>query len=115
MTDKKISKNPLALLGLLGFLGMLGLTTGNAGFYGFFGFFSFFFALAGKTDEFLMMNVARAGLNGFVISMVCIGASVVLMTITDSMEVIAGALAATLVFPLLTFVISFYIYDRGGK
>ncbi len=114
MAKNSFSKNPLALLGLLGFLGIIGLFTGNAGFYGFFGFFSFFFALLGRSDELLQLNAAKAGLNAFVVSMIGVIAAIVLITLTNSLEIIAATLAFTLVTTVFTFVISFYVYEKRG-
>jgi len=65
-----MKKHPLRLMGMLGLVGVAGLLTGNYGLFGFFGFFGFFALAREKDDEMLRQNMAKAGFNAFLVSLV---------------------------------------------
>lgn len=113
MNQLSLKKNPIQLLGLLGLFGLLGLVTGNTGFYGFFGFFAFFAAI-GRSDEMLRQNLARAGFNAFVVSMIGVSTAIAVLTILRTLEVAALFFAGIFIAQILTFVISFNIYEIRG-
>ncbi|RQD83070.1 MAG: DUF3796 domain-containing protein [Methanocalculus sp. MSAO_Arc2] len=113
MNQNTLKKNPIRLLGLLGFLGLLGLVTGNAGFYGYFGFFAFFAAI-GKSDEMLHINLARAGYNAFIVSILGVSAAMAILAITRSLEIAALFFAGIFIAQIGTFLISFYSYEWKG-
>lgn len=109
-------KGRLKYLGFLGFLGLLGLT-GNLAFYGFFNFFGFW-ALSNrkqKSDELLKANAAKAGLNAFITSMVTVSLTIVVISFFRTWEAAAIAIALVFTAQLLTFIISFYYYEKRGN
>ncbi len=113
-----MQKNPIRFLGLVGLLGLLGLITGNTGFYGFFGFFGFFGLARQGDDELLRHNLARAGLNAFIVSLLGFPLAVIAISFIDSMETMlaffATYFAVLFVIQILTFVLSFNIYEKRG-
>ncbi len=109
-----MQKNPLRFLGLLGLLGLVGLITGNAGFYGFFGFFGFFGLARETDDEMLRHNLARAGLNAFIVSLVGVSLAIAIVSLTKSPEAAAVCIAVIFIAQISTFVISFNLYEKRG-
>lgn len=110
-----MKKSPLMYLSFLGLLGLLGFITGNYGFFGFFGFFGFLVFSRITNDERLRINIAKAGLNGFIISLAGLVLLIVAISIWGMQDFIAIIIAATFVITVLTFVISFMIYDSKGN
>lgn len=102
----------LHYLSLLGLLGLLGLITGNGSFYGFFGFFGFAGLSRIKQDERYAQNVARSGLNGFVVAIVGLALVMFVATLREQIDLAALGVAITFVAALLTFVGSFHYYDH---
>lgn len=107
-----IKGSPLRYLGFLGFLGLLGLFTDNPGFYGFFGGFAFFGFANIKNDERFSLNLAKAGLNAWIVTFVGLALVIAYTGITRATE--TALLGLMLVYPvsILTFVGSFAKYDR---
>jgi hypothetical protein len=108
-------KSYIKYLGFLGFLGLLGLFTGNPGFYGFFNFFGLWALSRQKSDELLMSNSARAGLNAFLVSMAAISLTIAAISIFKTLEAAAICIAVMFTFQFLTFIISFNYYERRGN
>ncbi len=108
-------KNSVKYLGLLGFLGLLGLFTDNFGFFGFFNFFGLWALSRQKSDELLLSNSARAGLNAFVVSMVAISLTIASISIFRTLEAAAISIAIMFTAQLLTFIISFSYYEKRGN
>ena len=109
-------KGSLRYLGFLGFLGLLGLT-GNFAFYGIFNFFGFW-ALSNrkqKSDEFLKANVAKAGMNAFIASIVTVSLTIAIISLFKTWEAAAIAVALVFTAQLLTFIISFNYYEKRGN
>ncbi len=112
-----MQKNPIRFLGLVGLLGLLGLITGNTGFYGFFGFFGFFGLARQGDDEMLRHNLARAGLNAFIVSLLGFPVVVIVLTFLESLQTVAflaNYIGVLFVVQILTFVLSFNIYEKRG-
>ncbi len=113
-----MQKNPIRYLGLIGLLGLVGLVTGNPGFYGFFGFFGFFGLARQGDDEMLRHNLGRAGLNAFIVSLLGFPVAIISIAFIESMETMlmffATFFAILFVVQVLTFVISFNIYEKRG-
>ena len=113
-----MKSNPISYMGFLGFLGLAGLINGNVGFYGFFGFFGFFGLARQRDDEMLRHNMARAGLNAFVVSLIGFSVAIVGLSIVKSPEAIVAFFtvyfALLFVAQILTFVISFNLYEKRG-
>ena len=108
-----MKKNPIRFLGLLGVLGLLGLITGNTGFFGFFG-------LARQTDdEMLRHNLARAGFNAFIVSLLGFPVAVVSVSFMMPLEAMLAFFvlffAGLFIIQILTFVLSFNIYEKRGN
>ena len=104
-------------VGFLGFLGLLGLFTGNFAFYGFFNFFGFW-GLANrkqKSDELLISNAAKAGLNAFKVSLVALSLAIAILSVFKTLE--AAMISITLVFTaqIITFIVSFNYYEKRGN
>lgn len=112
-----MQKNPIRFLGLVGLLGLLGLITGNTGFYGFFGFFGFFGLARHTDDEMLRHNLARAGLNAFIVSLLGFPVAVIAASFLESLQTVAffaNYIGVLFVIQILTFVLSFNIYEKRG-
>ncbi|MFH1031213.1 MAG: DUF3796 domain-containing protein [Chloroflexota bacterium] len=110
-------KRGLRYLGFLGFLGLLGLFTGNPAFYGFLNFFGFW-ALSNrnqKSDELLKSNAARAGQNAFIASLIAVSLTIAIISVFKTLQVAAIAIAVIFTAQLLTFIISFNIYENRGS
>lgn len=109
-------KRWLKYLGFLGLLGLLGLT-GNPGFYGFFNFFGFW-GLSNrkqKSDELLISNTARAGLNAFIASLVAVSLTIAVLSVFKTLEAAAISIAGVFTAQLLAFIISFNYYEKRGN
>lgn len=102
-------------MGFLGFLGLLGLFTGNFGFYGFFNFFGLWALSKQKSDELLQSNVAKAGLNAFIVSLVSVSLNIAALSLFPTLEIAAIAVAGVFMAQLLTFIISFNYYEKRGN
>lgn len=109
-----MKKNNLRYLGFLGIIGLLGLPTGNYGFFGFFGAFAFFALGNVKNDEMLKLNIARAGLNAFIVSFVGIIIAIAAVSIVQTLEAAALLIGGIFLAQLLTFIISYYVYENRG-
>ena len=109
-----MKKNPLRFLALLGLLGFLAFFTDNHGYLGYFGFFAFFSFYDAKFDEMLQHNLARAGLNAFIVSMVGVTVSIAVLSIAQTLAVAGVCLAVVFVAQILTFVISLTVYEKRG-
>ncbi|SDZ15000.1 DUF3796 domain-containing protein [Tindallia californiensis] len=109
-----MKKNKLRYLGFLGLLGLLGIPTGNYGFFGFFGAFAFFAWGEIKNDEMFKINVAKAGLNAFIVSLVGLALAIAAVSILQTLAAAALFIAAIFFIQLMTFIISFYEYERRG-
>jgi len=114
-----LKKNPMWYLGFVGLLGLAGLVSGNAGFSGFFGFFGFFGLARQTDDEMLRHNLSRAGLNAFVVSMLGFPAVIIIGSFADSLETLIAlfghSFGILFVIQILTFVISFNLYEKRGN
>ncbi len=104
----------LKFLALLGLLGLLGLFTDNPGFYGFFGFFAFASFSGMKEDELLQKNACRAGFNAFLVSLVGLALAIALGALTLDLPLMSLAVGIVFAAQLVTFVVSFQIYERRG-
>jgi len=113
-----MKKHPLRFLGLLGLIGLAGLFTGNYGLFGFFGFFGFFALNREKDDEMLRQNMARAGFNAFLVSLLGFPVAVIVTQFLDAMEsafvFLIMYLAILFAVQVLTFVFSFNYYEKRG-
>lgn len=109
-----MTKNNLRYLGFLGFIGLLGIPTGNYGLFGFFGFFAFFAWGQIRNDELFKTNVAKAGLNAFIISFVGLALAIAALSIIQTLAAAALFLGGIFFVQLMTFIISFYVYERRG-
>jgi hypothetical protein len=107
----------LRYLGFLGFLGLLGLVTENPAFYGLFNFFGFW-ALSNrkqKSDELLRSNLARAGQNAFIASLVAVSLTIASISFFKTLNAAAISVAVIFTVQLLTFIISFNYYEQRGS
>lgn len=109
----KIGK--LKVLALLGLLGLLGLFTGNHGFYGFFGFFAFLAFAAVKSDELLEKNIAKAGLNAFVVTLFGLAVAIATVSLVQTLNVAAAFIACIFIIQIITFIVSLNVYDKKGN
>ena len=113
-----MKKHPLRFLGLLGLTGLTGLFTGNYGLFGFFGFFGFFALNREKDDEMLRQNMARAGFNAFLVSLLGFPVAVIvtqfLGTIESAFVFFTMYFAVLFAAQILTFVFSFNYYEKRG-
>lgn len=109
-----MKKSNLRFLGLLGFIGLLALLTDNYGFAGFFGFFAFWGFAGVKNDELLRRNLARAGFNAFVVGLISLSVAIVALSLSKSLQVAALSIACIFILQLVTFIISFNMYERKG-
>jgi hypothetical protein len=106
----------LRFLGFLGFLGLLGLFTGNPGFYGLFNLFGFWaISRNKKSDELLKLNVARAGLNAFGVSLVALSLTIAILSFIKTIEAAAICVAAVFMAQLLTFIFSLNYFENRGN
>ncbi|MFO7952717.1 MAG: DUF3796 domain-containing protein [Bacillota bacterium] len=113
-----MKRNPIWYLGFVGILGLLGLVTNNTGLFGLFGFFGFFGMAKQADDEMLRHNLAKAGFNAFIVSLVGFPIAIIILTFLGSAETIIGffAIYFALLFitQVLTFVFSFNYYEKRG-
>ncbi|MDD5039185.1 MAG: DUF3796 domain-containing protein [Dehalococcoidales bacterium] len=110
-------KKWLTYVGFLGFLGLLGLFTGNPAFYGIFNFFGFW-SLANrkrKSDELLVSNMARAGLNAFIASLIAVSLTIAVLSVFKTLAAAQISIAGIFTAQLLTFIISLNYYERRGN
>ena len=107
-------KRRLNYLGFLGFLGLLGLT-GNLAFYGLFNFFGFWALSKQKSDELLISNAAKAGLNAFKVSLVALSLAIAILSVSKTLEAAMISIAGVFTAQLLTFIISFNYYEKRGN
>lgn len=105
----------LRLFSFLGLLGLLGLVTDNPGFYGFFGFFAFMAFATVKTDELLEMNIAKAGLNAFLVSLVGLAVAVVSVSLAQTLEIAAAFIVGVFIAQILIFVVFINVYEKKGN
>lgn len=105
----------LRYLGLLGLVGLAGVITGNPGLFGFFGFFGFFAVTFQQEDELLRWNLARAGLNGFVVSLVGLAIAIAVVALQRSFQWLALMVGVVFALQVLAFTISLVVYERGSK
>ena len=107
-------KGKLRYLGLLGFVGLLGVLLRQPGLYGFFGFFGFFAVTFQKQDEMLEQNLNRAGMNGFVVSMIGLAASIMVVALQESFQWLPLMVGVVFALQILAFTISLMIYERNA-
>ena len=109
-----MKRRRLSYLGFLGFLGLLGLT-GNLAFYGLFNFFGFWALSKQKSDELLISNAAKAGLNAFKVSLVALSLAIATFSVFRTLEAAMISIALVFTAQLLTFIISFNYYEKRGN
>ena len=109
-----MKKNNLRFLGFLGLIGLLGLPTGNYGFFGFFGAFAFFAWGEIRNDEMFKLNIAKAGLNAFVVSFIGMAFAIAALSILQTLETAALFIGGIYLAQLMTFIVSFYVYEKRG-
>ena len=109
-----MKKNNIRFLGFLGFIGLLGIPTGNYGLFGFFGAFAFFGWGQIRNDEMFKLNIAKAGLNAFVVSFVGLILAITAISILRTLETAALFIGGIFFVQLMTFIISLYVYERRG-
>ena len=109
-----MKKSSLRYLGLLGLVGLAGVITGQPGLLGFFGFFGFFAVTFQQHDELLRRNLTRAGLNGFVVSLIGLAISIAVVAVLQSFQVLALMVGVVFALQVLVFTISLIVYERGG-
>ncbi|RQD68647.1 MAG: hypothetical protein D5S00_08485 [Tindallia sp. MSAO_Bac2] len=95
----------------MGLIGLLGIPTGN---YGFFGAFAFFAWGEIRNDEMFKINVAKAGLNAFVVSFVGLTLAIAALSILQTLAAAALFIGGIFFVQLMTFIISFYVYEKRG-
>lgn len=105
-------KNSIRFLGFLGLMGLLGIPTGNYGLFGFFGAFAFFAWGEIQNDEMFRINIAKAGLNAFVVSFVGLIIAIAALSMIQTLEIAALFIGGIFFVQLMTFIISFYIFER---
>ena len=109
-----MKKNNLRYLGFLGFIGLLGIPTGNYGFFGFFGAFAFLAWGQIRNDEMFKINVAKAGLNAFVVSFIGLVFAIAALSILQTLATAALFIGGIFFIQLMTFIISYYVYEKRG-
>ena len=109
-----MKKNNLRFLGFLGLIGFLGIATGNYGFFGFFGAFAFFSFGGIRNDEMFKKIIAKAGLNAFVVSFLGIAFAIAALSIFQTLEVAVLFIGCIFLAQLLTFIISYNMYEKRG-
>jgi hypothetical protein len=72
-------------------------------------------AMKQKSDELLKANVAKAGLNAFIASMVTVSLTIAIISFFKTWEAAAIAIALVFTSQLLTFIISFNYYEKRGN
>jgi hypothetical protein len=112
---ENVQLNLVNYLGLLGFLGILGFITGNIGFFGFFGFFGFLSTLGGTgTDERIESSINRACRNAYVLITLTMVSTLVFVVSFNAIQILPLAFAVLFIVSIVTFVVSFVIYNRRG-
>jgi hypothetical protein len=109
-----MKKNSLRFLGFLGFIGLLGIPTGNYGLFGFFGAFAFFAWGEIRNDEMFKISIAKAGLNAFVVSFIGLVFAIAALSLMPTLAIAALCIGGVFFVQLMTFIISFYVYERRG-
>ncbi len=109
-----MKKNSLRFLGLLGLIGLLGIPTGNYGLFGFFALFAFFAWGEIRNDEMFKKNIAKAGLNAFVVSFISLILAIAALSIIQTLAIAALFIGGVFFVQLMTFIISFYVYEGRG-
>ena len=107
-------KGKLRYLGLLGFVGLIGLFMGEPGLFGFFGFFGFFAVTFQQQDELLEQNLNKAGMNGFVVSMLGLVLTILVVALSRSFQWLALMVGIVFALQILTFTISLLFYEKKG-
>ncbi len=108
--------NAVSYLGFMGVLGFLGPLTGNLGYYGFFGFLGFFSAFGGTgSDERIENNINRACRNSFVVITITMAFTLVYIASYGGMSAFPLAFSILFIGSMLTFVLSYFYYDRRGE
>ncbi|MDW7672553.1 MAG: DUF3796 domain-containing protein [Bacillota bacterium] len=107
-------KGKLRYLGLLGFVGLIGVFIGEPGLYGFFGFFGFFAVTFQQQDELLEQNLNKAGMNGFVVSMLGLALAIMIVALSHSFQWLPLMVGIVFALQILTFTISLLIYEKKG-
>ena len=101
----------MRFFGFFGLMGLLGIVLDNPGFFGFFGFFSFFVA-SSRQDERLELNTYKAGFNAFVVALIGLSFLATSLAINLGINAVSLIIAGTFIATLLTFVISFMVYEK---
>ncbi|MCP1661975.1 hypothetical protein J2T61_000639 [Methanocalculus sp. AMF5] len=60
------------------------------------------------------MNLARAGYNAFIVSILGVSAAMAILAMTRSLEIAALFFAGIFIAQILTFLFSFYLYEWKG-
>lgn len=101
-------------MGLLGLVGLAGVVMEQPGLFGFFGFFGFFAVTFQEEDELLRWNLARAGLNGFVVSLLGLAIAIAVVAVQRSVQWLALMVGVVFALQVLTFTVSLFVYEHGG-
>ena len=109
-----MKKGKLRYLGFLGLVGIIGLLIENPGMFGFFGFFGFFAATFQKQDELLEQNLNKAGMNGFVVSLLGLAVAIMVVAYQRSFQWLALMVGIVFAAQVLTFTISLMMYEKKG-
>jgi hypothetical protein len=109
-----MQKGKLWYLGFLGFIGLFGVVMGQPGLYGFFGFFGFFAATFRQQDELLEQNLNRAGMNGFVVSMLGLTLAIMVVALSRSFQWLPLMVGLVFAVQILTFTLSLMVYEKKG-
>jgi len=104
----------LSSLSALSALASLTALNGDPTWLTFLSFLSFLGFAKIKTDERWKTNVDRAARNGFIVAFLCVVGLVALLGFKPSFDVLIYALQTTLVSIVISFIISFSIYDKKG-
>lgn len=107
-------KGKLRYLGLLGFVGLIGVVMKEPGLYGFFGFFGFFAVTFQQQDELLEHNLNKAGMNGFVVSMLGLALTILVVALSRSFQWLALMVGIVFALQILTFTVSLLVYEKKG-
>jgi len=108
--------NVISYLGFMGLLGFLGPLTGNLGYYGFFGFFGFLSAFGGTgSDERIEKNINRSCRNSFIVIILTMSFTLVYIASYGGLTVFPLAFSILFIGSMVTFVASYFYYDRSGE
>ncbi len=106
--------NPVAFLGLIGFIGIFGFFNGSWDWFIFFPWFVWFVWIKKPADERFYTNISKAARNGFIAAM--IGTSIILGIMGFKLPYRSIIITAIIIFEvlLITFLASFFYYEKKG-